>query len=481
MKRVKKIFISGNFNIIHPGHLRILKFAKDHGEKLIVGVESDKLAGNSVKINEKLRLESISSLEYVDEAFIIRDSIEKALKKHKPNVVVKGKEHEFKYNVEENIVKKFGGKILFSSGESNLTSFDFINDEIKHKSADITFPSDYIKIHSIKYNKLKKIISNFNKLKILVIGDLIVDEYIESLQIGMSHEDPAIVISPHSKNNFLGGAGIVAAHGSKLGAQVKFISMIGKDNAGVFAKNTLLKNGVEAHLFEEDERPTSLKQRYKNQNKTLIRINHLQELSINIKLQDKIISKFVKLMKNQDAIIFSDFNYGFLPSRMVEICIKKAKEKNIFIAADSQSSSQIGDIGRFKKVDLITPTEREARLSLKNNEDGLIILSDKIQKTTKSKHVILKLNQQGIIINNYKNKSLPTSKLSALNSNPIDVAGAGDSLLTAASLAMCSGGSIYEASYLGSLAAALQIGQTGNIPLKQKSLLNEIEKCKHLF
>ena len=97
----------------------------------------------------------------------------------------------------------------------------------------------------------------------------------------------------------------------------------------------------------------------------------------------------------------------------------------------------------------------------------LIILSDKLQKNTKSQHVILKLNQQGILINSYKNKKIPTSKLEALNSNPIDVAGAGDSLLIATTLDLCSGGNIYESSYIGSIAAALQVGQTGNLPLKK--------------
>ena len=297
----------------------------------------------------------------------------------------------------------------------------------------------------------------------------------------MSHEDPALVISPQSSKSFIGGAGIVAAHGSTLGANVKLLSMIGKDHSGEFAKNILNKYGVETYLFEDENRPTSLKKRYKNASKTLIRINQLQDLSVNIKLQDKIFKQFQKLIKNIDGIIFSDFNYGFLPSRLVEKCIQIARKKGIFISADSQSSSQIGDIGRFKNVNLITPTEREARLSIKNHEDGLIILSDKLQKNTKSQHVILKLNQQGILINSYKNKKIPTSKLEALNSNPIDVAGAGDSLLIATTLALCSGGNIYESSYIGSIAAALQVGQTGNLPLKKKSLLKEIEECKHLF
>lgn len=481
MKKVKKIFISGNFNIIHPGHLRIIKFAKDHGEKLIVGINSDLIAGSNVKINEKLRLESIKNLNYVDEAFIIKKNLKKTLMEIKPNIVVKGKEHEFFYNVEENILSKFNGKILFSSGESNLNSFDLINNEIDNNKSIFYFPKNYIDNHNIKYSKLENIIKKFSKVKILVIGDLIVDQYIETIPIGMSHEDPALVISPQSQIDFIGGSAIVAAHGSGLGAQVKYISMIGKDAEGRFANKELKKYGVDAHLFEENDRSTSVKQRYKSQNKTLIRINRLQDLSINIKLQDKVIKLFEKLLLNQDAVIFSDFNYGFLPSRMVEILIKKIKKKKIFIAADSQSSSQIGDINKFKNIDLITPTEREARIALRNNEDGLIILANKIRDLTKSKHVILKLNQQGIIINNYKNISMPTSKLPALNLNPKDVAGAGDSLLTTTILALCAGGNIYEASYISSIAAAMQLTNIGNIPLQQKDLNIELLKCKHLF
>ena len=82
---------------------------------------------------------------------------------------------------------------------------------------------------------------------------------------------------------------------------------------GDFAKKTLKKYGVNAHLFEGESRPSSLKQRYKSENKTLIRINHLQDSSINIKLQDKVFKKFEKLISQMDALIFSDFSMAFYP------------------------------------------------------------------------------------------------------------------------------------------------------------------------
>ena len=98
-------------------------------------------------------------------------------------------------------------------------------------------------------------------------------------------------------------------------------------------------------------------------------------------------------------MILSDFNYGCLPQALVDKIIKLSKSKNIFIASDSQSSSQLGDIAKFKGSDLITPTEREARLSQlqKNHDDGLVVLADKLMIKAEAKHILLKLGDEGMI------------------------------------------------------------------------------------
>jgi len=103
---MKKVFISGAFNVLHPGHLRLIKFAKDHGDKLIVGVYSDKIAGASAHVSEKLRLVGIKNNKLVDQVILIKSSLKKTILKIKPNIIVKGKEHEQKYNEEEAIIKK---------------------------------------------------------------------------------------------------------------------------------------------------------------------------------------------------------------------------------------------------------------------------------------------------------------------------------------------------------------------------------------
>jgi bifunctional ADP-heptose synthase (sugar kinase/adenylyltransferase) len=151
---------------------------------------------------------------------------------------------------------------------------------------------------------------------------------------------------------------------------------------------------------------------------------------------------------------------------------KLAEEKGIYTVADSQSSSQIGDISRYKGINLLTPTEREARIALQDYSSGLVILAEKLKQKTKVENILLKLGEEGVLIhaNNPKENSFITDRISALNSTPKDVAGAGDSMLITAAMILSVGGTIWEASLLGSLAASLQVSKLGNQPLNISEL-----------
>ena len=472
----KITFVSGNFNILHPGHLRLIKFAKELGNKLIVGVVSDKLAGKLALLPQKLRLESVKSLSWVDEALIIEDSIEETLFQLKPNFVVKGKEHENTFNIELKILAKIGGQLIFSSGETIFSSFDLIQSEVVNLSKKSLIPNDFLERHKTNLHKIKNIISNFKNLKIIVIGDTIVDEYISCDPLGMSQEDPTIVVTPVGSKKFIGGASIVAAHASGLGAEVNYISVCGNDNSCEFVNKKLKEFKVKATLYKDNSRPTTLKQRYRAKGKTLLRVSHLHQGAISRTLQNKIQNKLLKLLDGCNLIVFSDFNYGVLPDELIQTITEIAVERGILIVADSQSSSQTGDISRFKSMDLITPTEREARLSLRDNQNGLIVLADRLKETTSSKNILLKIGEEGVIIHadNKNNKGWKTDRIPALNLNPIDVAGAGDSMLIASSMALALNATIWESALIGSLASSIQFARIGNIPIDQHELIQQL-------
>jgi rfaE bifunctional protein kinase chain/domain len=473
-----KVFVSGHFNILHNGHIRLLQFAKECGDYLIVAVESDILAGDAAHINENHRYEGVKFNNLVDEVILAKEPVIDLLKKIKPNIVVKGKEYELLYNPEKAIIESYGGKLLFSSGETIFSSLDLINKEFTNKGGkqEIIFPNEYINRHNIDKLRLNNIINQFKSLEICVIGDLIIDEYITCQALGMSQEDPTIVISPIDSRKFVGGAGIVAAHASGLGSNVHFISVVGADDTRNFAEKKLKDYGVQCYFFEDKNRPTTLKQRYRCSGKSMLRVSHLHQNAINIELQDKIFEQVEKIIDKVKLLVFSDFNYGCLPQALVDRIIVLTKKHKIFLTADSQSSSQIGDISRFKNMDFITPTETEARISIRNKDDGLIILAEKLKQLSNPKSILLKLGQDGLLIHTSINdkSDWQTDKIDALNPSPKDVSGAGDSLLITSSMTIACGGNIWEASLIGSIAASIQVGRIGNIPLKIDDLLCQI-------
>jgi len=263
------ILVTGRFNVLHPGHIRLLKFAKELGGKLYVGVESDKIAGESAYVAEELRLESLKSNSWVDECFIFNETIENLIDRLKIDFVVKGKEHENKYNEEQKLMKNRKGKLIFSSGETLFSSIDILKKEYYETTGGpIKIPFDYLERHSINIEELQKIIANFAKIRVCVIGDFIMDEYITCQALGMSQEDPSIVVTPVHNTMFVGGAGIVAAHASGLGATVQFISIVGNDKIKKLAHEKLNSYNVYSNLFVDESRPTTLKQRFRSKGKT---------------------------------------------------------------------------------------------------------------------------------------------------------------------------------------------------------------------
>lgn len=476
VNKLQTILVAGIFNVVHPGHLRLLRFAKEYGDRLIVAVESDRLAGTAAHVPENLRLEGVRSINWVDEAFISDQPAIETIDRLRPDIVVKGKEHELLFNVELAQLEKYGGRLVFSSGEALFSSLDLISKEFKATNfRSISLPQEYLLRHSIDKGRLVRFVEDFARIRVCVVGDLIVDEYISCQPLGMSQEDPTIVVTPVDKELFIGGAAIVAAHAAGMGASVDFLSVTGSDDAQKFAQEQLDAANVSSLLIVDDSRPTTLKQRFRSKGKTLLRVSHLHQEPISIYLQDKLLERISKIIGSVDLLVFSDFNYGCLPQPLVDKICTLAKANGVKLAADSQSSSQFGDIGRFKGMDLLTPTEHEARLAMRNREDGLVVLAEKLRKLSVARNVLLKLGEDGLLIHaGGKVNKWMTDRIGALNAAPQDVAGAGDSLLIVSALALAVGTDIWEAALLGSLAAAVQVGRIGNTPLIAKDFLKEL-------
>lgn len=470
-----KALVSGKFQVIHAGHIRIFKLARELSQELVVALDVSGLEVDDIS----WRLQAIQNIDFVGRVLMYENDIEAVLLEEKPNYVVKGREFAYSKNVEEALLAQWGGRLIFSSGDSFFSERDMIaSKSVGASGSKPLLPQEFMERHKISKIRLLEILKSFEGKKVCVIGDLIIDEFINCHPLGMSQEEPTVVVTPIDKRRFLGGAGIVAAHCTSLGATTTLITVRGDDEAGALSMKMSSEYGFEMISLIDSTRPTTYKQRFRSGSQTLLKLTHLRSENISNEMEVELLEKSRSIIQASDIVIFSDFSYGVLTSRVTSEILKICKLRKVFVAADSQSSSQIGDLSRFVSCDLITSTEREARLELRDEGSGLVILAENLRSFLATKNLLLKLGGDGLIIHGVSEigELIKTDQVPSLADIVADASGAGDSLLATATLCLASNATIYEAALLGSVVAAIQVSRVGNVPITSSQVISLLDK-----
>ena len=207
-------------------------------------------------------------------------------------------------------------------------------------------------------------------------------------------------------------------------------------------------------------------------------MSRLKEHSLSKALEEVVISKLEKLSPQLDGIVVCDFVYGVITPRIIEVLDGISREKGIPLFGDLQCSSQVGNITKFRDFCLLCPTEREARIALGNQNDGVVYVANLLMDTTRSQNLLIKLGADGFIAYGKKEHSefLDRQHFPSLTANPVDVTGAGDSLLAAMSVGFIQGFNLMEAAALGTCMAALSVQTVGNVPIRLEELVNYFGK-----
>ena len=472
----------GTFDIVHPGHIRHLIYAKEKSDILIVSITSDKhvvKSNDGPYVPEDLRARNIAFLELVD--FVTIDYNFKPLKlitKIKPDYFIKGFEYS-KNSIHPNtkeeikVLEKYGGQILFSPADVVYSST-----EIKKNFKPKIVKEKLISImdsENVTFDDIHNVLNDFKKKKVHVVGDTIVDKYNYCTILGQTTKTPTFSVKKISDQIFLGGAAIVAKHLSKLGAKVTFTTLIGEDKIGSFVKKDLKKSKIKVNYIVDKSRNTTVKERFWANKYKLLQVNSVDNHIPNKEILNKIATKIKKV--NTDLIIFSDFRHGVFNDISIKLYCKNIK-KNVIKVADSQVSNRWGNILDFKKFDLLLPNEKEARFSLGDQDGSVRTLGTKLISQSKSKNVILKLGDKGIM--SFKKKGIHPREFFPLETfakNIVDGIGAGDAMLASSSLAFTCSKNLLISSIIGNLSAAVACEQSGNLPIN----INEIKKRIKLF
>ncbi len=493
----KVVQCHGCFDIIHPGHVRYLEQAKKFGDVLIVSLTPDKyiLKGDDRPyMPEELRVKSMAALEIVDYVCLDENSWAGPLLDFvQPDIYVKGKEYEKTldgvFGKERKLVEDYGGKVFFTSGDVVFSSSRLIEDFKKKFALDYEVFEIYCQRNNISHQSLLSLIEEFSSKKVAVIGEVLVDEYIHSEVIDLAAEAPILSIRPMDSRYYIGAAGIVAKHLSTLGAKSKLISIVNENSSDTdYIEKDLNDNGIEHFFIKRKDIPTIKKTRYIADNQKLIKIDNSQNINLSAEEENEIIEYFKSHCVDLDAVIFSDFAYGFVSDMVRKEITDWANENDIKVIADV-SSTLGGNISKYKDTFLITPTEKEARMVFDDKKSGLSNIAFRLIKKTKSKNLVITLGSNGVLA--FKNKMfnvfgkdenfLENEFIPALEKNAIDPMGAGDAMLSMISLVLLSGGNISEAVYLGNIASYLEVNKVGNIPIKIDEVKDYLNKRPELI
>ena len=480
------VLCHGHFNIIHPGHIRYLDYARQQGSKLVVSIQGDTSFLDSERKHvflEAERASGVASIQTVDQVVLLGEmNLEKLIKVLKPKVLVLGKEFEFERDDQVSeavqLLKKQGGKVLFHAGETHYASSDLLHDNLPdlHEQQTQLF-KQACKKQKLHLDELLECIDKFKDTSLLIIGDTIVDQYVACDALGMSAEAPVVVLRELDTREYAGGAAIVAMHAKALGAECRFISVVGQDKNAIIAAQELERLKVKHFLVEDNSRPTTFKIRYLVNKQKMFRISRMKEHSLSRQVEDKIIRELKDSASQVQGIIISDFVYGVITPRILETISELSGKHSLMVFGDLQCSSQIGNVSKFKNFDLICPTEKESRIALAAQDEGVEWVANTIMEKTNSRNLVMKLGREGFIAyESRKDGFVNRQHFPALSINPIDVSGAGDSLLATLSIGLCSGATLMQSSAIGAGMASVAVQQIGNIPVSNQQLKNYISQ-----
>lgn len=470
LKKQKKklVLCHGVFDLVHIGHIEHFSEAKQNGDILIVSVTSDKYVNKGPGrpfFSIDKRLKYLSSLKNVD--YVIESKSQTAINVInfiKPDVYFKGPDYKnFDEDItgnirkETNSVKKNKGRIVFSNADTYSSS------KILNKIDNV---HQFNILRKIKKNfsklKIEKFFKELSKLKIMVIGETILDEYVYCDALGKAGKEPILTYNKNSTETYLGGSLATAQNISDFVKKVYLISALGekKESEKLILKQ-LNSNIIKNFIYKKDS-PTIIKTKIFDQlnNNKILGFYEFNDKLLDAKQEKQLLTKIQKMSNKVDAIIISDYGHGLISKSLVS---KIKKLKNTFVVNTQINSANLGyhTISKFYGYNYAIINEVELRHELRDRSSKIQDLIKLLSKKLNILNLIVTAGKQGSYLYNKNSNKLIFCP--ALAAKIVDKVGAGDAMLSFFSLATALNKNNPEfALFLGSLAAAKNIETQAN-------------------
>ena len=480
----KVIMCHGTFDVVHPGHVRHLLYAKTKGDILVASLTADehiKKGNFRPYVPEDLRAFNLAALEVVDYVIVDRQATPlENLRVIQPDYFAKGYEYSAggidpRTQEEMNVLATYGGEVIFTPGDIVYSSSALL--ELAPPGIATEKLMTLMDAEGVSFDDIRNVLDSFRGKRIHVVGDTIVDSYTYCAMIGGMTKTPTVSVLFQKRVDYSGGAAVVAKHLKAAGADVTFSTVLGNDALKDFVLDDLQAAGVRVLPIIDDTRPTTNKNAIVAEGYRLVKVDTLDNRSISEKHVGTLCGQIGEV--KADGIVFSDFRHGVFNRHTIPV-LTAAIPEGVFRVADSQVASRWGNILEFEGFDLLTPNEREARFALGDQDSVIRPLALELRKRAGCKTLILKMGDRGIIT--YRSNSPVDYRafftVDSFVEHLVDPVGAGDALLAYATLAMISSGSEVIASIVGSIAAGVECEHDGNWPISLEPVLKKLRRLE---
>ena len=480
----RAIMCHGVFDVVHPGHLRHLIYAKSKADLLIASITADRHIAKGTHrphVPQDLRALNLAAFEMVDYVVIDPNATPiENLKIIQPDYLAKG----YEYNAagmpprtaeEAATLASFGGEILFTPGDIVYSSSKLIN--LQAPDLKLEKLQAFMESRGITFDDLLRTVDKLAGHHLHVVGDTIVDSYTRCAMIGGQTKTPTMSVLFENKLDYVGGAAIVAKHCRAAGADVTFSTVLGNDAYRDFVLDDLRRAGITVHASVEPGRPTVNKNAVVVGGYRLLKIDTLDNTTISDGTVAEITGRIASTPT--EAVIYADFRHGIFNRRTLPSFLKAIPD-GVFRVADSQVASRWGNITEFKHFDLITPNEREARFALGDQDSGIRPLASQLYDQADCRLLILKLGERGVLTCSSKDHASLDSffVLDSFVENLVDPVGAGDALLAYSTLAMLASKDDGHATIIGTVAAGCECEFDGNEPITPDNVRERLLKVR---
>ncbi len=485
-RKKKVIMCHGVFDVVHPGHLRHLIYAKSKAPILVTSLTADvHIAKGEHRpyVPQDLRALNLAAFEIVD--YVVVDAEPTPISNLlliQPDFFAKGYEYNAsgippKTEEELDALRSFGGKMIFTPGDIVYSSTKLI--DLAPPSIKVEKLLTLMESEGITFQNLRETLMNLKDKTVHVVGDTIVDSYTQTAMIGGQTKTPTMSVLYEGKTDYIGGAGIVAKHLRAAGARVIFSTVLGDDALKDFVVDGLKEANVDCRPIIDSTRPTTNKNAIVAEGYRLLKIDTVDNRTIS----DEIVGELSESISHTscDAVVFSDFRHGIFNRRTIPQLIEMIPP-GAYKVADSQVATRWGNITEFQDFDLVTPNEREARFALADQDSGVRPLASRLFDEAKCRLLILKLGDRGVLTSRGGDHETLESYfvVDSFVERLVDAVGAGDALLSYATLTMIATQSEVMATILGSMAAACECERDGNIPIRPEDVMKKIDAAERL-